>query len=392
MIYNEILGDRLSLLGFGMMRLPVLPGGDIDEDRVYEMTDIAIGGGVNYFDTAYPYHRGMSEIVTGRALRRYPRESWNIASKFPGHQIAETYDPEGVFEEQLRKCGVEYFDYYLLHNVYENSISVYTDPKWGIIRYFLRQKEQGRIRHLGFSSHGNIECLRAFLGQCGEYMEFCQIQLNYLDWTLQNAAAKYSLLRERNIPVWVMEPLRGGRLCRLTEEQNGRLRAAGRKDDAAGWAFRFLQGLPGVGMILSGMSSPEQVRENVETFAERDPLGAGEQDLLLGMAEDMKDSLPCTGCGYCRAGCPMELDIPMLIAAYNELRFGPEASQTPAMQVEALPPDRLPSACIGCGACSAVCPQKIDVPDAMEKLNGILSSVPSWKSVSEARAKNQIRF
>ena len=392
MIANTVLGDRLSLLGFGMMRLPVRADGEIDEEKVFEMTDIAVSGGVNYFDTAYPYHGGMSEIVTGRALRRYPRESWNLASKFPGHQIADSYDPAGVFEEQLRKCGVGYFDYYLLHNVYENSLSVYTDPKWGIIEYFIRQKEKGRIRHLGFSSHGNIDCLQSFLDLCGEEMEFCQIQLNYLDWTLQNAAAKYRLLRERNVPVWVMEPLRGGRLCRLTGEQEGILRSAGRTENAAGWAFRFLQGLPGIGMILSGMSSAEQVRENVSVFGSADPLTSAQTELLLCLADSMKNSLPCTACGYCREGCPAGLDIPMLISAYNELRFGPEAGQTPAMQIEALPEDKLPSACIGCGACSAVCPQKIDIPGAMKDLGAVLSTIPSWRSVSEARAKNQRRF
>ena len=145
-------------------------------------------------------------------------------------------------------------------------------------------------------------------------------------------------------------------------------------------------------MILSGMSSAEQVRENVSVFGSADPLTSAQTELLLCLADSMKNSLPCTACGYCREGCPAGLDIPMLISAYNELRFGPEAGQTPAMQIEALPEDKLPSACIGCGACSAVCPQKIDIPGAMKDLGAVLSTIPSWRSVSEARAKNQRRF
>lgn len=219
MIYRSFQGKSLSLLGVGTMRLPTLADGTIDAEQVDRMTDYAMAHGVNYFDTAYPYHGGESERVIGASLSRYPRETYYLATKYPGHQILSNgYHPEEIFEEQLKKCGVEYFDFYLLHNVYEKSMETYLDPRWGIVDYFREQKRLGRIKHLGFSSHAGVEGLKTFLDYCGEDMEFCQIQLNYLDWTLQDGKEKYDLLTGRGIPVWVMEPVRGGRLANLTQE------------------------------------------------------------------------------------------------------------------------------------------------------------------------------
>lgn len=178
----------------------------------------AIENGVNYFDTAYGYHNGQSEVVMGKLLRKYPRDSYCLASKFPGYDLSNMNKVEEIFEEQLKKCGVEYFDFYLLHNVYEKNIDAYLNPEYGILEYLLQQKKAGRIRHLGFSAHARYETLEHFLKACGEHMEFCQIQLNYLDWKLQDAKAKVELLNAYHMPVWVMEPLRGGRLAQLSEE------------------------------------------------------------------------------------------------------------------------------------------------------------------------------
>lgn len=385
MLTNDFKGLELSRLGFGTMRLLVRDGNasDIDEKQVDEMVDYAIANGINYFDTAYPYHGGMSEKVIGRSLSRYPRESYYLATKYPGHQISSSYDPAAVFEEQLKKCGVEYFDFYLLHNVYENSIQVYEDERWGIVDYFVEQKRQGRIRHLGFSCHGELETLRNFLDYCGDKLEFCQIQLNYLDWTLQKAREKYELLTERGIGVWVMEPVRGGRLACLSEAENARLRSVRPDEKSVAWAFRFLQGLPNVKVILSGMSDLTQMRENVETFREEKPLTDAEQAVLLEIAEGMKNSIPCTACRYCCDGCPQGLDIPMLIAAYNELRFSPAVNV--AMRLDALADDKKPSACIGCGKCTRICPQGINIPDAMRGLAGELAKLPSWAEICRQR-------
>lgn len=390
MLTNRFRDLSLSRLGFGAMRLPLLPGSSaIDEKEVDAMVDYAIAHGVNYFDTAHPYHGGKSEVVLGRSLSRYPRESWYLADKYPGHQIAETYDPAATFQEQLDRCGVDYFDFYLLHNVYENSIQVYMDPRWGILDYFLEQKRLGRIRHLGFSAHGGLETLKAFLDYCGDDMEFCQLQLNYLDWTLQSGREKYELLTRRGIPVWVMEPVRGGRLARLTDNELGALRALRPEESGAAWAFRFVQGLPNVKMILSGMSNLEQMKENVDTFTRDKPLTADEQAALLAVAEGMKNSVPCTACRYCCDGCPQGLDIPAMIAAYNEIRFQPGSNV--GMRFDALPDDKRPAACIACGKCAKICPQGIDVPSAIRALADAIASRPSWAEICKARAEEARR-
>ena len=383
MLYNEACNDRLSRLGFGTMRLPLTAEGAIDQQELQRMTDCAMESGVNYFDTAYPYHSGKSELAIGQALRKYPRESYRLADKYPGHQIASSYDPAAVFEEQLKKCGVEYFDYYLLHNVYENSYDVYTDPKWGILDYFKKQKALGRIRHLGFSTHARPETLERFLDFAGDSMEFCQIQLNYLDWTLQDARAKYELLTARNIPIWVMEPVRGGKLAALDAAHEARLKALRPAESAAGWAFRWLIGLPNVKVVLSGMSNLQQMRENIATFSQGEPLNPQEEALLLELADDMKQALPCTRCRYCCDGCPAGLDIPMIIHAYNDYKFN--GGMTVPMQFDAIPEDKKPSACIGCGACAAICPQGIDIPTAMREFADMLKKAPSWVEMSRKR-------
>lgn len=385
MITNDFQGKNLSLLGFGTMRLPLREDGSIDEESVFEMVKYASEKGVNYYDTAYPYHQGNSEVVIGKALKQLKRESYYLATKFPGHQISDTYYPADIFEEQLKKCDVEYFDFYLLHNIYENSIQVYTDPKWGIIDYFVEQKKLGRIKHLGFSSHGSTEMMKGFLEQYGDVMEFGQIQLNYLDWTLQDAKGKYELLTERNIPVWVMEPVIGGKLASLDEKYEKRLRELRPDDSDAAWGFRWLQNLPNVKMVLSGMSNMEQMKDNVHTFESRNPLSEAETALLLEIAETMKASLPCTACRYCCDGCPKKLDIPKLIAYYNDMRVA--ASFNIGMAMDAIDKEHQPSACIRCGKCKQICPQHIDIPLAMEEFAAALSKLPSWADICKERAE-----
>ena len=388
MLYSDLCGEKVSRLGFGAMRLPVLGNGSIDEAQTIQMVDLAMESGVNYFDTAFPYHGGLSEVVIGKALSRYPRDSFLLATKYPGHQFASVYDPKGVFEEQLRKCGVDYFDFYLLHNVCESSLPAYTDPKWGIIDYFAEQKQAGRIRHLGFSSHARPDTLEQFLDRYGEQMDFCQIQLNWLDWTLQDGKRKYELLTARNIPIVVMEPLRGGKLTNLSEEEISSLLAF-RDESAAAWGLRFLAGLPNVRVILSGMSSLDQMTENIGTFSSDRPLSPEETDHILDLAERKKDSVPCTACRYCTEGCPMELDIPMLIAAYNDCKFA--SSFTVPMQMDALDASKRPEACIGCGACAAICPQHIDIPSVMSDFADLLTKRPKWADICREREEAERR-
>ncbi|MCL2336800.1 MAG: aldo/keto reductase [Firmicutes bacterium] len=380
-MFNEL---RLSALGFGAMRLPTIggaPGAGVDETEAKRMIAYAYEHGVNYFDTAYPYHNGESEIVLGNALRQFPRDSYYIATKYPGHEIHVSYDPKATFEEQLAKCGMEYFDFYLLHNVYENSLKTYADSKWGIFEYFREQKRIGRIRHFGFSTHGDAKTIREFLDVYGGEMEFCQIQLNYLDWTLQDAKSKYDLLTERGIPVWVMEPVRGGKLASLTPENLARLKAKRPDESAAAWAFRWLQTLPNVQMILSGMSTMEQVRDNIKTFSTTNPLNADEVNLLAEVAASMLDLLPCTACRYCCDECPQQLDIPTLLTYYNDCRFAPSFMQ--GMKVDALEPEKRPAACIACGQCKEICPQGIDIPEALQAFQGILDTLPHWADMRQ---------
>ena len=389
MIYNDFQGMQLSLLGFGAMRLPLTEAGGVDEEQVAKMVDCAIAGGVNYFDTAFPYHGGESERVLGRVLASYPRESFYLADKYPGHQISAKYDPEATFTEQLKRCGVDYFDFYLLHNVYEKSMETYLDPRWGIIDYFLEQKKQGRIRHLGFSTHGSLDCMRAFLDRCGEHMEFCQIQLNYLDWSLQDARAKCALLAERGIPIWVMEPLRGGKLANPGDEALQRMEALRPGVGAPEWAFNYLMGIEGVTMILSGMSTLGQMQDNVRIFEKRRTLDGPETQLLMELAEGMKNSVPCTVCRYCCEGCPQKIEIPRLLALYNDHRVA--RSFNIAMAVESMPEGRRPQDCIGCGKCARICPQKIDVPGALRDFAAQLAEQPSWAEICRQRDEAQRR-
>ncbi len=383
MIYTNFKDKKLSMLSFGTMRLPTNSDGSINTKMLEEMTDYAISHGVNYFDTAYPYHGGMSEIEVGKALSKYPRESYCLATKYPGHQISSSYNPEEVFEEQLKKCGVDYFDFYLLHNVYENSVNVYLDEKWGIIDYFKKQRELGRIKHLGFSTHARTDTLKAFLEKVGSDMEFCQIQLNWVDATLQDAKGKVKLLNEYNIPIWVMEPLRGGKLCSLSASDEEKLRATGPNESIIAWSFRYLQDIKGVKVILSGMSNFEQMKENIKIFEECRPLSDTEKKTLFEIAENMKKSVPCTSCRYCTESCPIGLDIPAFISTYNELLF--EAKTNSAMWLEELPSEKLPSACLACGRCAKMCPQMIDIPSVMAELAKKLEAIPKWRDICKER-------
>lgn len=367
MIFRNFQDIRLSALGLGAMRLPVVDGNDaqIDAAAVAEMVAYAMEHGINYYDTAWGYHSGNSEIEIGKALSAYLRDSYYLATKFPGYDLSNMPKVAEIFERQLQKCGVTYFDFYLFHNVCEMNIDAYLDEQYGIFSYLMEQKKNGRIRHLGFSSHGSCEVMTRFLKAYGAEMEFCQIQLNYLDWSFQDAEQKVNLLRDWNIPIWVMEPLRGGRLASLPDADMTRLKALRPEESAPAWAFRFLQGIPGVTTVLSGMSNLNQLKENIATFETARPLSEPETEALLSIADGMLgDTLPCTACRYCVSHCPMGLDIPMLLGLYNEHSFTNGGFLAP-MALMAVPEDKQPSVCIGCRSCEQVCPQQIRISEAM---------------------------
>ena len=367
MVYKYFQDLHLSALVLGSMRLPATGDNlsEIDEAETAKMVAFAMEHGVNYYDTAWGYHNGNSETVIGRVLSKYPRESYYLATKFPGYDLSNMDKVETIFEQQLQKCGVEYFDFYLFHNVCEMNIDAYLDPKYGIFDYLMKQKENGRIRHLGFSAHGDCDIMKRFLDAYGAHMEFAQIQLNWIDWSFQNAKEKTSLLNKHQIPVWVMEPLRGGKLASVSADAAQKLQAMRPDEKIPAWSFRFLQGIEGVTMILSGMSSMEQLADNIQTFEADKRLNEQELTALLGIADDMiKNILPCTACRYCTAHCPKGLDIPMLLKLYNEHCFTGGGFIAP-MALMAEPEEKHPSACIGCKSCEAVCPQQIKISEAM---------------------------
>ncbi len=375
MTYKEFQGMKLSELGFGAMRLPVIDGDDarIDEATTERMVDQAYAAGINYYDTAWGYHGGHSEEVMGRCLAKYPRESFYLADKFPGYDLRNMPKVQEIFEKQLEKCGVEYFDFYLFHNVCEMNIDAYLNPEYGIFEYLMEQKKAGRIKHLGFSCHGAMLVLKRFLEAHGSDMEFCQLQLNYLDWTFQHDKEKAELLAEYDIPVWVMEPLRGGKLAKLAEPDEAILKGLRPDEDIAAWAFRFLQTIPCVKVILSGMSNEEQLQKNLATFDESKPLNEEEMEALMEIADRMLsvNTVPCTACHYCVSHCPMELDIPHLLSLYNEHAYSGGGFIAP-MALSALADDKKPSACIACRSCEEVCPQQIKISEVMSDFAGRL--------------------
>lgn len=375
MLYKGFQNLKLSNLGLGCMRLPVVDGNDavVDQAAVEEMVSLAMERGVNYYDTAWAYHAGTSELAIGKALAAYPRDKFYLANKFPGYDLGNMGKVREIFEEQLKKCRVDYFDFYLFHNVCEMNIDAYLDPKYGILDYLLEQKKNGRIRHLGFSCHGAMPVLKRFLEVYGEHMEFCQLQLNYIDWTFQGGREKVELLEQYHIPVWVMEPLRGGRLARLNDKESAVLQAMNSQRPIPAWAFRFLQRIPDIVVILSGMSDLQQMKENLDTFDTEDCLTEREWDGLLALGKEMTNpkALACTACRYCTSHCPQGLDIPHLLALYNEHRFTGDGFIAP-MALSAIPADKQPSACIGCRSCEAVCPQQLKISEAMADFSVML--------------------
>ena len=368
MIYKTFKDKKLSALGMGAMRLPTL-GGDtsrIDVDAASEMVDYAVKHGINYFDTAWGYHGGMSETVMGEILSKYPRDSFYLADKFPGYDLSNMPKVKEIFLRQLEKCKVDHFDFYMFHNVCEANIDGYLDPQYKIFEYLCEQKKQGRIRHLGFSAHGNLDTMQRFLDAYGDEMEFCQLQINYLDWSFQNAKEKVELVTKYNIPVWVMEPVRGGRLAALSPEMVSELAKLRPDESVPGWAFRFIQSIPQVVVTLSGMSNFDQLKENISTFEQNKPLTDAEMQKLLQTVDVMlsKKTVPCTGCRYCTDHCPEKLDIPRLLKLYNEHAFSGGGFLAP-MAIGSMPENKRPSACIGCKSCEAVCPQNIKISQVL---------------------------
>ena len=366
MIYKTFKNKKISALGVGTMRLPTIDNdySKVDINATKEMIAYAFKNGVNYVDTAYGYHNGNAETALGEVLKDYDRESFFLTDKFPGFNVENLMKVEEIFFEQLKKCQTDYFDFYLFHNVCEANIDHYLNRDFKLMEFMLGQKAKGKIKHIGFSIHGNIDTTKRFLDAYGEHMEFAQVQLNYLDYKMQNAKAKLELFKEYNLPILVMEPLRGGKLANLDDEYINMLNTANNMN-AVEWAFRYLQSFDEVKVTLSGMSNLEQLKENIEIFNTDKPLNNSEIELLYSVANKMteKTSLPCTACRYCTPKCPKGIDIPQMIELYNDYAFA--GGFIAPMVIDTLPEDKRPSACISCKACEKVCPQSIKISEMM---------------------------
>ncbi len=360
---------KMSKLGFGLMRLPEKDG-KIEHEEVCRMVDTYMDAGLNYFDTAYVYHSGLSEVEAGKALvSRHPRDSFMLATKLPAWEMKTKEDRDRIFEEQLKRAGVDYYDFYLLHSIEDGNIETYRRLDcfdWG-----LKKKEEGKIRHFGFSFHGTPELLSEVLDEFPE-TEFVQIQLNYADWNnpVVRSGRLYGILHERNIPMIIMEPVKGGTLAGLKPELEEKLRAVRPEASIASWAFRFAASLPGVMTILSGMSNEAQMQDNIKTFSNFEPLSDKEKDVLEEVTTIMLDieQIGCTACKYCCDGCPMKISIPDVFRAINTMTLYDEDFRPRAYYNGIVNTGRgKASDCIACGQCESVCPQHLPIIELLKK-------------------------
>lgn len=367
--------NTMPRLGFGMMRLPQKDG-EIDIEHVCRMADEYLAAGMNYFDTAYVYHGGNSEKAVKEALaKRHPRDRFMVATKLPAWCLKTPEDRDRIFNEQLERCGLEYFDFYLLHSI-EDGGNGETYERLDCFSWGLQKKAEGKIRHFGFSFHGSPEYLIQILDRHPE-VEFVQIQLNYADWTnpVVRSGRLYEILHERNIPMIIMEPVKGGSLASLKPELEAIYKAARPDSSIASWALRFVGSLPGVMTILSGMSSEEQMQDNIRTFRNFEPLSETEKALVEEVRTEMLNvpQIGCTSCRYCTDGCPMKISIPDVFRAVNTMRLYNEVFRPKNFYNGVVGQGHgRASDCIGCGQCEGVCPQHLPIIDLLKEASGLL--------------------
>ena len=365
-VFSGIQGE-VSKLGFGLMRLPKLyeDKEDIDYKEAERLVDLAYNNGVNYFDTAYVYHNGESEIFAGKILNKYPRESYKLATKLPGWAIkndGKTVDE--LFNEQLKKCEVEYFDFYLLHSLNRDLWNTFESVK--AYEYLKEKKAQGKIKHLGFSFHGDMKLFKELLENYE--WDFVQLQINYYDWEADNAKDFYKLLEDKNIPCIVMEPVRGGSLQKLNDEAVEVFKKLS-DNSPASYALRFVAQLPNVLTTLSGMSTYEQVEDNINTFNECKSLSDEELKAIeeANIFFRKNFAIPCTACKYCVTECPKGIDIPSCFASfndYNKTRDVKDLNKT----YHLIPEDKRAHNCIDCKKCMEHCPQEINIPRKLSEI------------------------
>ncbi len=354
----EKLGVKTSLLGFGCMRYPVNSDGSINEEMAEQMIDTAYKAGINYFDTAYPYHGGKSEIFTGKALDKYDRSSYYLATKLPVWLLENEEDAERIFYEQLKKLNKDYVDFYLLHALNKERFDKLVSL--GVLEVMDKLKAEGRIKHLGFSFHDGYEAFEHII----QYRpwDFCQIQLNYIDTEEQAGIKGYALAEKLGVPLVIMEPVKGGALAKLPQNITKHFEAIDPNRSTASWALRWVGSLPNVKVILSGMSDEDQVADNLNTFGEFKVLSEQEQLAVKAAADTLKSSVKngCTGCAYCMP-CPAGVDIPRNFRLWNEYGMYQNAESINRAWTKHVVDEIKAKNCVECGQCEDACPQKLSI-------------------------------
>lgn len=359
--------DEISVLGLGCMRLPKISPDkeDIDYKKAEEIVDYAYSHGINYYDTAYPYHGGKSEIFVGDVLcTKYKRDTFYLASKMPGWEVKDIADVERIFAEQLKKCKTDYFDFYLCHALSAEAFKIY--EKVDIIGFLDQKKKEGKIKRLGFSFHDTPEVLERLVKVYD--WDFCQLQINYLDWEMQDAKRLYEITVENNLPCIVMEPVRGGSLANLGEEASAVLKEERPDMSVASWAIRYVASLPNVMTVLSGMTTIEQIIDNVNTMTDFKELSEKERGVLDNALAKFKETtlIPCTGCRYC-IECPQTVDIPAIFKLYNEFSLS-KWEQSFLNGYKAIEEARQAHNCVECGQCMTHCPQGIKITEKLKEV------------------------
>lgn len=374
----------MKKMGFGLMRLPQTDKDKpetINQEQVNKMTELFLEKGYTYFDTAYPYHNGKSEIALKEALKNHHRESYIVADKLPIFAITKEEEVEPIFKEQLERCGVEYFDYYLLHNISPFSEAGYIDVD--SYKFLKQQKDAGKIKKLGFSSHGDAKYIEKYLQKYPD-MDFIQLQINYLDWESQTIESKkcYEVAKKHDLEVIVMEPLKGGFLANIPEDANDLIKKFNPTLTPVELALLFVANLDNVFMVLCGVSSYKQMEENIEIFENMQPLSKEELDLIKQVSEliNSKITVPCTKCNYCINECPVNINIPYVFDLYNSEKLlnedGFTTYQVTYINYMKNKKNGPASACIDCGKCVEKCPQQINIPQVMKDVVESLENKP----------------
>lgn len=366
----KTLNENLPLLAFGCMRFPKKDE-KIDFEQATEMIDYAMKNGLNYFDTAYPYHNGESETFLGKVLPKYERSSYFLTSKLPIWKIENEDDAEKVFNEQLEKCQTEYFDFYLLHAMNKQRVEVM--EKFKLYDFLLEKKNQGKIKHIGFSFHDNNEVLEYLVSNYK--WEFVQIQLNYYDWHEADAKELYTTLEKHNLPCFVMEPVRGGFLSSFAPNVEKYMTDYNKHASISSWAIRWVESLPNVAIVLSGMSNMEQLKDNINTVSNFEKITDDELKIIDTVVKELRKikPIPCTGCKYCMP-CLLSVNIAGTFAVYNNYKKTNNVTLT-KNSYNNIPKEHRANNCIKCGACKKACPQHIDIPTELEKITNELKSI-----------------